>query len=588
MRWLIRLIQRTQLQLRWKLLGGFLIASFVLLLALGVALTGLFNATSSLDIIEESNQRSQTVRQFETAQLQLTNSALDYIWSGNLARLNDYELAKRQFERNLNSFKPRPLQEATYDNLKKETVSLLQILDQIIQYQDNTNRVEEAPTLWRTQGSRQAASIRVLLQDLNEQEIQEVETLYRGIRGQSKGSVLLVSLLTVSALVAAVGLALLFTAALVEPVQYLRKRLADLATGDLTQPVLIHNRDELGELGVTYNSTLDGLRHLVQQLHNQSQLVAVATQELNFQARTQVAGSSQQTSAIVEATISLQELNQTAYSIAALATETNSSVALSLRQGRAVSDYARTMTHAQEQGRLTVARTVSSIHILKEKIEAIEEQQQILVNQSAVIERVIALIDSVSRETHLLALNASIEAAGAGVAGSRFGVIATEIKLLADRCMTATKEIRASLTDIVKGVNRAGILSREGLEEAEVAVEQTAQSDSSLLRLAGLSQKVEQTAEEIVEYITQAATLSTNIGMATEEQQSASQQILETMLQIEAVTVQMLNNVRQGENATGQLGLTAYELERAADAFKLAASASASASAAVAKPAKVP
>jgi methyl-accepting chemotaxis protein len=572
MRRLIRLIQRTKLQLRWKLLGGFLIAGFVLLVALGVALTGLFDATSSLDIIEESNQRVQTLRQFETAQLQLTNSALDYVWSGNLARLNDYELAKKQFERNLTRFKPHPLQEASYNNLKRQTVSLLQILDQITQYQD-TNRAEaeEAPTLWRTQGSKQAAGIRVLLQDLNEQEIQEVETLYRDIRGQSKGSVLVVSVLTVSALLTAVGLALLFTAALVEPVRYLRKRLADLATGDLTQPVVINNRDELGELGETYNSTLEGLRRLVQQLYNQSQRVTIATQELNFQARTQVAGSGQQTSAIVEATASLQELNRTAQSIATLATETNSSVALSLRQGRAVSDYARTMTHAQEQGRLTVARTVSSIYILKQKIEAIEEQQQILVNQSAVIERVIALIDSVSRETHLLALNASIEAAGAGAgaAGSRFGVIAAEIKLLADRCMTATKEIRVSLTDIAKGVERAGIISREGLEEAEVAVGQSAQSDSSLLQLAGLSRKVEQAAEEIVEYITQAASLSTNIGIATQEQQSAGQQILETMLQIEAVTVQTLNSVRQSENATEQLSVTAYELQRAADTFKL-------------------
>lgn len=570
MKRVIELLQRPRVSLRWKLLGGFLATNILLIVALGFALSTIVTSTETLETIKGSSERSRQIANIESYQNSLVTSALDYSWSENLARLNDYEIAGRNLDRAIEGFQPNPLQETNYDLLRKEYDSLSSILDRVIAY-GLDDHVQQAQTLWKTLGSKQATRAQAIAQELAQQELHLANLQYNQAVENAKVKGFIINVLTVLALVVAIGLAYLFTAAVTRPLSQLRNRLADLANGDLTQSVVIANRDELGELGQTYNSTLASLRELVKQLYSQSQLVTSASEEITSQSRTQVLGSSQQASAITEATRALQELSQTAREIARQAFKATEAVELSLQRAHAVSNLTDEMTAAQEVGRATVARTVTALHNLKDQVVAIEENQQALVSQSATIQQVIGLIDNIAKETHLLALNAAIEAAGAGSYGSRFAVIAGEVKQLADRSLVATKQVRASLGGISSAVERASISATEGLQEAAQAVSEAGDSDKALLALTALSQQIKEAALDIVDYIEGTAALATHIGVATQQQQVASQQMLETMVQIEAVTAQTLSSVRQSENATQRLNLSARELENSADAFRLVA-----------------
>ncbi len=351
----------------------------------------------------------------------------------------------------------------------------------------------------------------------------------------------------------------------------LRKSMTALAEGDLTQQVDMNNKDELGELGQTYNTTLVSLRNLVEQLHNQSQQVSTATYELSVQARNQVTGSNQQASAIMEITQALQELSQTADNIALQATKSAAASENSLKQAQLVSQAADKMAQSQELGRANVAQTIETLFSLKEQVGAIEHHQQELQAQSNDIQRIVGIIDEIAHETHLLALNAAIEAAGAGQYGDRFAVIAGEVKRLANNSVEATKEVRRSIAGITRAVERSSQSASEGVRQAEKATNEASQSDSTLLTLTELSQEVKTAARAIVSHIDQTATLATGIGVATQQQQIASQQVLQTMLSIEAVTAQNLSSVRQGDAATQQLSSSARQLEHSANVFKLAA-----------------
>ena len=277
-----------------------------------------------------------------------------------------------------------------------------------------------------------------LLLTLSNEETGFLNTNYNQAVEQAHTSGWVVFVLIVVGIIVALAVVGLLTSALLHPLTQLKERLAKLAQGDLTQPVQIVNRDELGELGQTYNLTLISLRQLVNQLYLQSQQVSGISQELNSQVHSQVSGSSQQVSSVTEATAAIQELSQAAAEIARQAQQTSGAVEQSLELADAVNSLADEMVEAQGEGRQLVAQTLIALNSLKEQTAAINEQQQSLLAQTGVIKEVISLLDSIAKETHLLALNASIEAAGVGIYGERFRVIASEVKNLADRTMKAT------------------------------------------------------------------------------------------------------------------------------------------------------
>ncbi len=565
---LIEFIRRIKLQLRWKMLGGFLLANLLLLAALGWAIFGLFNSGESLSSLRNSNDRLQAVSQIELLQGQMVNRALDYAWSDNLARLDEYELVRENLKAALAAFRPNQLQQQNYTRLSKELTSLQTILDAMIK-QNRDGNEQLVITVWRTQGSKQAAQARELTQELSQQELASATREFQEAERRINGSVGLVSGLAGLALLLAVGLASLFTTALTGSVAQLNRRLDNLAEGDLTQRVQLSNQDEIGELGVRYNRTLTSLQALVRQLYQQSQQVSSASEQLTAQVRDQVIGNSQQADAITEVTQALQELNQTTAEIARQANDAAQAVEISLKRAQLVNQVAEEMAQAQEQGRTMVASTIRALQDLKEQIAAIEEQQRQLATQATAIQDITDLINGIARETHLLALNAAIESAGAGAYGSRFSVIAGEVKQLSDRSMAATQDVRTALNGISQAVERAGEGARQGLIRAEQAVLDAGHSDAALLSLTSLSEQVKNSARDIVSQVRDTVQLTGQIGIVTRQQQVASHQMLEKMIEIQAVTTQSLNSVKEGEAVTSQLRLSAHKLEESADAFKL-------------------
>jgi methyl-accepting chemotaxis protein len=568
MNYLIELLQKVKLQLRWKLLGGFLLANLFLFLALGVCLLTLFNTSDTLQRVQSSKDRSQVVDQMQVWQAQLATSALDYVWSNKLARRGEHEIAQTNLQRAVDNFQPNPLQAENYQQLKKEVANLNEILEQMVALNE-AGHADDAKYIWQTQGSKQMVRTQSVLQELNQQESHSALVDYEQANQQVNSVAYYVTVLAGLALVLALSWTFLLTAALIGPVSQLRRRLANLARGDLTQPVQVVSGDELGELGQTYNLTLNALQSLIKQLHFQSQQVSVSIEELTYQTSSQVAGSSQQAGAITEATKALQELNLSAGEIASQTIAASKAVDYSLGRAQAVSQLAEEMVQAHQQGRTTVAQTIGEVQSLKDQIQGIEAEQQRLVEQSTAIQSINGLIDTIARETHLLALNAAIEAAGAGQQGERFAVVAAEVKSLAERSVKATKEVRVALNSIAATVAQVYQLTEQGLAKASQAVAEAEQSDKVLIELAYLSEKVKEAVSDIVVEVKSSSQLTSSIGAATRQQQVSSIQVLDKMLEIESVTAQNLSSIKQVESVSQQLNSTALELKQSADTFKL-------------------
>ncbi|MBL8113767.1 MAG: methyl-accepting chemotaxis protein, partial [Acidobacteria bacterium] len=156
------------------------------------------------------------------------------------------------------------------------------------------------------------------------------------------------------------------------------------------------------------------------------------------------------------------------------------------------------------------------------------------------------IINDFAGDTHLLALNASIEAAGAGEHGKRFGVVAAEVKRLAERVVQATTEIRTLISEVQSATNGAVMSAEDGAKEAE--------------RGSALAVRSGEAINEILEQVKSTFGLAQEISMATQQQGQASEQVARTMHDVSVVAQGAATAAQQAQTAAEQLRGVAEKL----------------------------
>ena len=185
---------------------------------------------------------------------------------------------------------------------------------------------------------------------------------------------------------------------------------------------------------------------------------------------------------------------------------------------RRVLDIAEDSLEAAQQGRGSIETSVINVEMLAGGSVAVAQGAEHLGEVAEDISQVTTLISSIAEQTKILALNAAIEAARAGEAGKGFGVVATEIRTLADSVSTSAGRI-AQLVDGIQGASR--ILTETANSQGDSATN-TVQSAAQTRR----------SFDDILEQMERTAHAAREIAAAAQQQQAASRQIVEVMHQV--------------------------------------------------------
>jgi methyl-accepting chemotaxis protein len=152
---------------------------------------------------------------------------------------------------------------------------------------------------------------------------------------------------------------------------------------------------------------------------------------------------------------------------------------------------------------------------------------------------ILEIINELADQTNILAINATIEAAGAGEAGKRFSVVADEIRRLADRVGGSTKEIRGLVDDIRAAVNTTVMATEGGSKAVDAGARQFGEVAASFRQIADLVTTTTEAAKEIELSTKQQATAveqvnvaTTSAGQAAKETEASSSQTLQTSVQL--------------------------------------------------------
>jgi methyl-accepting chemotaxis protein len=277
-------------------------------------------------------------------------------------------------------------------------------------------------------------------------------------------------------------------------------------------------------------------RWLGRQIGTAVSQVQSSSAELQSSANQQATGSKEQVTAMNEITTTISELLATSRQIA------ESSVR--------VAQIAEETAGAAHSGEGTVERAQGSLGGIRRQVDLVVNHMLELGKKSQQIGSVLDIVSELAEQTNILAINATIEAAGAGEAGKRFAVVADEIRKLADRVTGSAKEIRG-LIDEVRGAVNTTVMATETVSKAvDAGSRQFTDVVGSLKQIAGMVVTTTQAAREIELSTKQQSTAVeqvniaiTNVAQASRESETSTTQTLQTASQLASLSRDLLRLV---------------------------------------------
>ena len=263
--------------------------------------------------------------------------------------------------------------------------------------------------------------------------------------------------------------------------------------------------------------------------------------QLEAAAAQQAGGGRDQASAMSEITTTISELLITSRQIADSA--------------QRVSKIAEETAEAAQNGDATIDQTRASIAAIRTQVDQVVQHMLALGEKSQQIGGVVDLVSELAEQTNILAINATIEASGAGEWGRRFAVVADEIRRLADRTTGSAKEIRGLIEDVRGAVNVTVMATEIGAKSVDAGARQFDDATNSFREIVQLVSTTNDATREIELSTKQQTTAVEQVNMAasdtarvTRETEASAVQTRQTATHLATLSSELLDLVGTGRH----------------------------------------
>ncbi len=334
-----------------------------------------------------------------------------------------------------------------------------------------------------------------------------------------------------------------------------------MALGDLTQKVVIKNRDELGEMGDALNQMNAGLCQMLSEIKIGTQTLSSASTELTA-ISDQMTKDTQDTSGkAADVASATDRMADNMRVVAAAMTEATSN-----------SDVMAAAAEEMSSTINEIAQNAGKAKVTSEDANGKTSEAAVRMNElgqaAADIGKVVETITEISEQVNLLALNATIEAARAGDAGKGFAVVANEIKELARQTASATQDIKLKIATI-QGTTKTTIA------QAEQITAVIGQVNDLIVGIATAVEEQSSATREIASNILKTSKGIQEVGDHVTNTSSAADDVNAAIAEVNQSTAQIADSSHQVNRSSGDLSALAEKLSGMVSRFRLAPSSTA-------------
>lgn len=313
----------------------------------------------------------------------------------------------------------------------------------------------------------------------------------------------------------------------------------EIAQGNLT--VSFEPRSEWDKLGIALKTMLVQLRSLVAETTSTANSVYDGAKAISASVENQAAASNELSSSVAEITSTMEELSASSSQISehsgAVVDIANRTLDSSRNGAEAMEQLAARMASIQEENRNSLNDIIGLGKTSKE------------------ISKVMTIINAIADQTKLIAFNAALEAASAGESGRRFGVVAAEIRRLADSVTDSTSEIESKVNEIQDSISRLVITSEKG---ASGIVEGMTATTHTAERLG-----------ELVEAASKTASAAQQISLSTQQQKTAANQVVIALREIVGTTHHTAQSMAQLSEVSRNMAKLSSDMDALVHRFRL-------------------
>ena len=508
-----------------------------------------------------------------------------YLLTGLEKYLEPYYEAVYKLEENINSLKESTSHNAEMqlhiEKLETLVTEKLSELEETINLL-KSNGFDAAKELVITDvGKKIMGEIRIILTEMSNIENQLLEERSARSANETQTAKNIIIMITVLAFLIVIILSIYLTRIIARPIKTISAIANRIALGDLSQEIIINQKDEIGKLaesfkimqksmqekseqaqaiaegklninvnplsdedamGTAFKIMVERLSSQINEITEGINVLASSTSEI-MASVTQMASSAAETAtSISETTTTVEEVKQTAE--------------VSNHKAKEVSESAIKTTEISKEGTKAISNTIVGMTRVKQQMESIANMVVSLSEQSQTVGDITATVNDIAEQSNLLAVNAAIESAKAGEQGKGFTVVAQEIKNLAQRSKEATTQVGGILKDIQKSVSSAVMATEEGGKAVEEG-----------LKLTNISGETIKTLSESVD---EASNVMIQIDASSQQQLEGMDQMVSAMENIKVSSRQAAESTQQSAESVNELKKLGDKLKELMSQYEIA------------------